>query len=335
MKCNYCEWRCDLTDEKYGVCRMYYEETGKVAERFPGKWSTYAVSRIESLPFYHVYPGSRSLTIGTTGCNLACRYCVNAFIAKEEPENLQELMFEFTPESLVNMAIKRGCHNIVFNVNEPAVAFPSLQEVAKAARAAGIPMGCLTNAYTTVESTEMLAGIFSFVNISLKGLADGFCREYLGIPGADPILRNIERLAALTHVEVTTPVIQSVNDHELDQIAEFLARVDHEIPWHVFRLLPEYKIKDTEYPNIEVINAALAKSRKLLPYIYFHNFVGSDWVNTLCPRCGAAVIERFSLGCGGDKLDRYHCIDGACPNCDYRIRQYGERTEWNSRGESR
>lgn len=332
MKCNYCEWRCELGDYNYGVCRMYREENGAIKERFPHKWCTYAISRVESVPFYHAYPGSRSMVIGTTGCNMACRYCVNAFVAKEDPAALQDKMYTFTPDALVRMAVKRGCHNIIFNVNEPAVSLPSLVEVSKVARVAGIPMGCLTNAYTTEEATELLASIFSFVNISLKGLANDFCREYLGIPDVNPVLRNIDKLASLTHVEVTTPVIQSVNDHEMDQIAIFLADVDRQIPWHVFRLLPEYKMKEVEYPNIEAINTALEKSRQLLPYIYFHNFVGSDWVNTLCPRCGTAVIERFSLGCGGDRLDRYNCRDKACPDCGYEIKLYGERIEWNAQG---
>jgi len=332
MKCNYCEWRCELGGDSYGVCRMYQEEGGTITERFPHKWCTYVISRVESVPFYHAYPGSRSMTIGTTGCNMACRYCVNAFVAKEEPATLQDTMYTFTPAELVQMAIKRGCHNIVFNVNEPAVSLPSLLEVSKEARLAGIPMGCLTNAYTTEEATELLASVFSFVNISLKGLAADFCREYVGIPDAKPILRNIKRLASLTHVEVTTPVIESVNDSELDQIAAFLADVDKEIPWHVFRLLPEYKMKEAEYPNIEAINVALEKSRQLLSYVYFHNFVGSDWVNTLCPQCGSAVIERFSLGCGGDKLDRYNCRDKACPECGHRIKLYGDHIKWNGQG---
>ena len=59
MRCNYCEWRCELDRERYGVCRMYYAEGGEVRERFPNRWSTYAMSRVESLPFYHAYPGSR------------------------------------------------------------------------------------------------------------------------------------------------------------------------------------------------------------------------------------------------------------------------------------
>jgi pyruvate formate lyase activating enzyme len=330
LNCNFCERRCDLSGGKFGVCRMYRQENGAILERFPHRWSTYMLSRIESLPFYHVYPGSRSMTLGTLGCNFDCRYCANGFIAKAEPETRLDTLYEFTPEELVAMATKRGCHNIVFNVNEPTVSLPSLRELAEAASASGVPMGCLTNAYMTEESTELMAGIFSFMNISLKGLSADFCQQYLGIADAAPVLRNIRRLATTTHLEITTPVIQSVNDGDIDQIAEFIASVDPEIPWHVFRLLPEHKMKGADYPNVAAIDKALTKSRKLLPYVYFHNFVGSDWVNTNCPNCKTTVIERFSLGCGGDRLSRYHCQDNKCPACGRAINIHGRRTGWNS-----
>jgi pyruvate formate lyase activating enzyme len=330
MRCHYCEWRCELGQEKLGICRMYIEHEGAIRERFPHRWCTYGISRIESIPFYHVYPGSRSMIIGTSSCNLSCKYCSNAYVAKEDPDKMQDRMYDLSSKELIQMAQKLGCHNIVFSVNEPTVSLPTLLDVAEEAKRAGIPMGCLTNAYTTEESTELLVSIFSFFNIGLKGLSMEFNRDYIGIPSSEPILRNIRRLAKTSHVEVTTPVIQSVNDGDLDEMVCFLVSVDREIPWHVFRLLPEHQMKDAQYPNIEAINQALNSVRKRLPYIYFHNFVGSDWVNTLCPNCGSEVIKRFSLGCGGDRLDRYLCEDNLCPNCHHKIKLLGTKVAWNA-----
>jgi pyruvate-formate lyase-activating enzyme len=260
------------------------------------------------------------MTIGTGSCNFLCRYCSNAYVAKEDPELLQDRMYEMSPEKLVDTAKKLGCRNIVFSVNEPTISIPSLLEVGAAARSAGIPMGCLTNGYATEKSIELLASIFSFFNVSLKGLSPAFSRHYIGIDSSRPVLRNIARLAQDRHIEVTTPVIQGANDNEIDRIAEFIAGIDPDIPWHVFRLLPEDEMKDAEYPNIDAIDAALRSAREKLRYVYFHNFVGSDWVNTVCPACGSVVIERFSLGCGGDKLKTLYCDGKACPRCGREIR---------------
>jgi pyruvate-formate lyase-activating enzyme len=305
---------------------MYTVAGGIIRERFPHRWSSCGTYQIESMPFYHAYPGSRCLNIGTTGCNFRCRYCSNAYFAKEDPEIQQDRMYRIEPHKLVGMAQKLNFRSIVFNINEPTVSIPSLLEVAQEAKAAAIPMGCLTNAYTTVESTELLASIFSFFNISLKGISSRFNRTYIGIKSSRPVLRNIRRLAQDRHVEVTTPIIQGANDSEIDEIADFLVGVDPEIPWHVFRLLPEDEMKGDEYPNIQAIDAALKSARKRLPNIYFHNFVGSEWVNTLCPDCGAVVIERFSLGCGGDKMKRLLCEDNRCPHCGRKIRILNEKT---------
>ena len=323
MRCNYCEWRCELGARKFGVCRMYYADEGRIKERFPSRWSTYAMSRVESLPFYHAYPGSRVMTLGTYGCNFSCRYCSNGYIARRDPAEQTDVMYDLSPEELVRMAIKLECQTIVFNVNEPTVSLPSLLDLKAQADKVHVPLGCLTNAFTTVEATETLAEIFSFINIGLKGITSAFHKEYIGVGDVKPILRNISTLAAKRHVEVTTPIIQGVNDNDIEEIAAFIAGIDREIPWHVFRLLPEHEMKDSDYPSIEVINQALTGARTKLAHVYFHNFVGSEWVDTVCPGCGQTVIERISLGCGGDKLSRFYCTDNKCPDCGYKIRMHG------------
>lgn len=323
MKCNYCEWRCYLGPQAFGVCRMYHVSEGAIRERFPHKWRTYDIAQIESLPFYHAYPGSRSMTIGTVGSNIDCNYYTHLQIPREDPASLQGRMrmYNFTPAELIRMAQKLGCHNIVFNVNEPTVALPSLLEVSHYAKKAGIPLGCITNAYMTEEATALFASIFSFINISVLGLSADFCRTSLGIPDAQPILRNIAALANICHLEVSTPVIHSVNDHELDEVAGFLAATDRYIPWHVFSLLQEYKPQRSYCSGIDVTHAILAKHREILPYIYFHNFIDSDWVNTHCPRCEQLVIERI----GGDCLTAYHCLKTHCPRCGQDISILGNR----------
>ncbi len=329
MKCNYCERKCDL-GRGNSFCGMYQETNGTVAEVYPDLWCTYTASRVESVPFYHAYPGSRSMIIGTAGCNFRCRYCANGFIACQDPSGLQDLMYHFPGEKLVEMAQKLGCHNIVFNVNEPAVSLPSLERVKVYADRAGIPMGCLTNGYTTKESTQLLADIFSFVHVGLKGFSDDFYKKYVGVPSVEPVLRNIRDLARRCHVEVAFPVIENVNDRDLPEVASFISEIRRDIPWHVFRLLPEHQMKTAAYPNIERISEVLASCRDHLDYIYFHNFVGSEWVNTLCPSCGAVAVKRFSLGCSGDQLDQFLARDNACPACGTKIAMLGTKVAWDA-----
>ncbi len=331
MECPYCERRCRLGPDSFGYCRMYRVEGDRVVERFPDRWCAYAISRVETIPFYHAWPGARCLVVGTASCNFDCRYCSNSEVVKVDPLDQQDIMLDLGPKALVDKARKHGCHAIVFSVNEPTVSLQTLEGVARAAREAGLVMGCLTNGYATEEGTRLLGEIFSFVNVSLKGLAPEFCSRYLGVPEVGPILRNIEALARIGHVEVTTPVIEGVNDHELDDMARFLAGVRKDIPWHIFRLLPEYRMQKEDYPSIESISAKVEAVGSRLDYVYFHNFIGSRWVNTHCPHCGEVVVTRHSLGCGGDKLDTCRCIGHACPSCGGRIAMHGSPVFWNAK----
>ena len=327
MQCNYCERRCQLEDGGSGVCGSYILENGVIKELRPHQWSTLNVVHIESLPFYHAYPGSRTLMIGSSGCNFDCSYCSNAFIARETSS--RHYLFQLKPEEVVRKACQAGCHNIVFALNEPTVSLQSFGELAVKARCAGIPLGCMTNGYQTPESVELLSDMCSFINISLKSISPRFYNEHTGICNMEPILRNIKYLSSRNHIEITTPVISSLNDHEIEGIAAFIYSINPQIPWHVFRLLPEYKMKEHRHSSIKEICFKLEGARKLLPYIYFSNFVGSDWVSTHCPSCAATVIERINLGGCGGKINNYQMPGGRCPVCGTLVPIFGERAEWN------
>jgi len=331
LQCNYCEWRCELERDETGVCGMYREQEGEIKECYPFCWTSLFVSHIESIPFYHVYPGSRSLVIGSLGCNFDCHYCSNAYVAKAKPETVYK--FKLSPEQLVKKARQTGCHNIVFAVNEPVMSWPSLLELSRMAREEGLIMGCLSNGYMTEETAVLMAEVFSFINISLKSIRSDFYRRYAGVPGVDPVLRNIKLLAGATHLELTTPIIQTINDVEIPEMADFIHSIDPEIPWHVFRLLPEYKMQNYQYPDITKVNVALRKVKEKLSYIYFSNFVGSDWVSTLCPDCGEILVERINSGGCGAKMIAYFIDEDRCPRCRRKIRLKGKRMFWQSGGE--
>lgn len=111
----------------------------------------------------------------------------------------------------------------------------------------GLVVGCSSNGYFTQEAADMMLEYFDF-NISLKSLSDDYYRKHAGLKSAAFVKRNIRYLAASrTHLEVTTTVVQTVNDHEITAIADYLAGIDPQMPWHIFRLLPEYKMKDRTY----------------------------------------------------------------------------------------
>ena len=328
IECPYCERRCKLSETDYGFCQMYTVADGEVVERFPNRYSSMLISHIEAIPFYHFQPGSRTFVLGGAGCNFDCHYCSNAYVARSEPEPL--LFFDLSPARVVELARQNGCHNIAFAVNEPTVALPTLLEVAKAGREAGVPVGVLTNGYMQPDVAAEMGEAFAFVNVSIKSARDSFYRERVGVPSASIVMRNVKALSRLTHLEISTPIVQGINDDEIPEIASFIAATDPQIAWHVFRLLPEYKMAEYERPPIEAVNAALEVAREQLPFIYFSNFVGSHWVSTICPACHTTAIERINMGGCGAKSLEYHVTEGRCDTCQQALPIAGVPVEWNS-----
>jgi len=309
---------------------MYAARNGRAVERFSQRYSSMFVSHIEAVPFYHFQPGSRTFILGGAGCNFDCQYCSNAYVARSEPEPL--LIYEVAPERVVALAQQEGCHNIAFSVNEPTVAWPTLREVACTARAASMPFGVLTNGYMQPEVAEEMGDLCAFVNVSIKGIRDDFYRPYVGVGGVEIVLHNVERLRARTHVEISTPIIQGINDDDIPVIAAFIASVDRHMAWHVLRLLPEYKMADYERPPIEAVHGALEAQRQRLPFIYFGNFVGSRWVSTLCPVCGGMAVERLNIGgCVTKPLNYGLCEGYRCAQCGEPLPMAGPPVTWNSK----
>lgn len=321
MNCNYCERKCNLDESKVGYCSMYILKDGEIAERYPDHWSSYHATNIESIPFYHAYPNSRSMYIGSFGCNLDCHYCINAYVAKGNPEDIYPMIIP--AEKIVEKTKQSECDTIVFGVNEVTVSLPSALRIAKEAKAEGIPVGCMTNAYMTEEAMESMIENMEFFNISLKSLRSSFYQKYAEVDKVEPVLRNIENIAKNRHVEITTPIVETVNDDEIMEIAAYIRGINPEIPWHVFRLLPQYKMENIENPDIEKISELLKKARNILPNIYFANFIGSEWVSTRCSSCGYNVIERITLGSCGAKLMNCELKNDSCPNCGKHIPIYG------------
>jgi pyruvate formate lyase activating enzyme len=104
-------------------------------------------------------------------------------------------------------------------------------------------------------------------------------------------------------IEVTTLVIPGWNDSrgELQEIAEFLAGVGTEIPWHVTRFFPAYKLADAPPTPLDTLETARKIGKEAgLQYVYIGNAAREKDAETTCPSCGSVVIRRAGAGSGTD-----------------------------------
>jgi pyruvate formate lyase activating enzyme len=318
MKCNYCENRCDVGNDNHGICAMYSLGDNGIVPRYKNQVSSITIGHIEDVPILHYYPGSLTLLMGTVGCNFDCRYCQNSPVARVYDTN--HFRYELSPQQLVSKAKANGCQNIAFTVNEPVVSFPYFIEMAAEARRNGLQVGCATNAYFTQSAARIVAEHIDFVNISLKSLSDIFYRDYCQVAAVEPVLRNLRFLyESGVHVEVTTPIVPDMDDAEAEEIARTLGAISRDIPWHIFWLIPEYKMAEGEHTSVERLKNIRDKASAYLNYAFIGNMVGSEWLDTCCPECNTPLIKRIdALGCSSQLTD-YRLADGKCPECGANI----------------
>ncbi len=77
VRCVACAHRCPVGPGRAGVCRVRFNEAGRLY--VPWGYTAYglAVDPIEKKPFFHVRPGGAALSFGMLGCDMHCSYCQN------------------------------------------------------------------------------------------------------------------------------------------------------------------------------------------------------------------------------------------------------------------
>jgi len=121
-------------------------------------------------------------------------------------------------------------------------------------------------------------------------------------------------------MEIVTLVIPGFNDsdEELSRMAEFLAGISPDIPWHVTAFHSDYKMNDTDDTSVATLVRAAALGRNAgLRFVYAGNLPGmvGDLENTHCPGCNNLLIERH-----GYRIRRYEITPaGECSACRTKI----------------
>src|ERR687883_335345 len=74
LRCYACGHRCLIQEGKRGICKVRFNEGGRLL--VPTDYvAALACDPTEKKPFFHVLPGSDTLTFGMLGCDLHCAYC--------------------------------------------------------------------------------------------------------------------------------------------------------------------------------------------------------------------------------------------------------------------
>jgi pyruvate formate lyase activating enzyme len=315
--CDLCAHRCRIPPGRAGICGVRVNDGGSLNTLVYGKAIAAHVDPMEKKPLFHFLPGSMIFSIATAGCNFHCGFCQNWDISQMSKGPHGQISGDaFPPDHVVAAAQRSGCRSIAYTYSEPTIFFEYAYDVAQLAHTAGLKNVFVTNGYQTPETISMMKGVIDAANVDLKAFRDATYRKVCGAR-LQPVLDAITLLhEAGIWVEVTTLVVPGQNDSppELRDIAHFIAGVNPDMPWHISRFHPDYRMMDVgPTPKETLLRAAEIGNEEGLHFVYVGNLPGAGCEDTHCPSCGETVIRRHGYGV------RNELRGEACAHCGEKM----------------
>ena len=316
VQCFLCPRRCLISLNQRGFCRARKNIKGKLYCLTYGQPVAIHTDPIEKKPLFHVYPGTKSFSIATAGCNLRCKFCQNWEISQLDPETVKVAFV--SPQEIVNGAIGSGAKTIAFTYTEPTIFYEYMLDIAKLAKQKGIACVMHSSGFINEEPLRQLAKYLTAVNIDLKGFSDkyysSFCEGNLtSVLGSLKVLKEEK-----VWIEITNLVIPSANDSdaEISQLCLWIKdNLGPDTPVHFSRFFPMYKLVDLSPTPLKTLIRAKEIARATgLYYVYIGNVPQNAEEDTICPVCDKLLIKRV-----GYAILENNIIKGKCKFCGVKI----------------
>jgi pyruvate formate lyase activating enzyme len=319
VHCFACGHNCTIKPGKRGICRVRYNLDGKLFVPW-GYVAALQCDPIEKKPFFHVYPGTDTLTFGMLGCDLHCPYCQNWDISQTMRDaNAGRPPQQTTPEQLVQLAQHNGARCVVSSYNEPLITSEWARAIFQAAKAADFPYLYISNGNATREVPEYIRPYTDGYKIDLKTMNDKNYRK-LGAVLAH-LLQGVRLVYGLGFwLEIETLIVPGFNDSEDEfrDAAQFIASLSPSIPWHVTAFHKDYKMQAPDNTGSRTLmRAAEIGYAEGLHYVYAGNLPGrlEPYEHTYCPVCKETMISRIGYVITDYRLT----AEGTCPRCQTHI----------------
>lgn len=270
--CNICPHECKLSENQLGLCNGRICREGKVISENYGRITSMALDPIEKKPLYHFYPGSKILSVGSYGCNLRCPWCQNHDISMAKSTEVDYGNTSAT--ALVEQAYElkgRGNIGIAYTYNEPLIGYEFVRDCSLLAKERGLKTVVVTGGYICEEPLRELIPLIDAFNVDLKGFSQTFYKKLRG--DLERVKSTIAIVAEKCHVEVTSLIIPGENDSEdeMDALSSWLYSISPDIPLHVSRFFPRWRMQGKEATPVETVYRLAALARTRLKHVYEGN----------------------------------------------------------------
>ncbi|MEI8199388.1 MAG: AmmeMemoRadiSam system radical SAM enzyme [Eubacteriales bacterium] len=272
VSCGICPHRCNLKEGQTGLCRARSNRGGQIRCDNYGLVTSLALDPIEKKPLHRFFPGSTILSAGSFGCNMHCPFCQNFEISMADINT--SAYTSISPEKLISQAVSLKSKDnigVAFTYNEPFVGYEYVWDSSVLAHKNDLKTVLVTNGYVNEEPLLRLLPYIDAMNIDLKT----FSGEYYRLLGGnlEDVKRTISLSSLACHVEVTTLIVPGQNDtdEEMRSLSAWLASVNPDIPLHISRFFPRYKMLDRPATNIKTVYHLAGIARDALHFVYEGN----------------------------------------------------------------
>ena len=274
--CKVCFRHCDIEEGALGACKARTCLDGVVVAANYGRVTALALDPIEKKPLARFCPGSKILSYGSYGCNLFCPFCQNYDISRTDGSEF-EAEDKLTPEALADIAYKfrnRGNIGVAYTYNEPMVSYEFVRDAAKLVKAKGMKNVLVTNGTAELPVLEEILPFIDAMNVDIKSMSEKTYRDVLKGDLATT-KAFIERAVKDCHVELTMLIVTDMNDseEEMRELVDWISGLKggKEIPLHISRFFPRYKMTDRPATDVDVIYKLADIARERLKYVYTGN----------------------------------------------------------------
>lgn len=318
QECTICPRYCKLQEGQKGFCKAYENIEGRIESLYYGKLSSMQIDPVEKKPLFHFYPNTKTLSLGTLGCNLGCKFCQNYSIS----QTLTVLNSNYiSPEIICELAKKYNCDSVSFTYNEPVVFIDYVIDTSKKLKENDIKTILVSAGYLNPKPREDLFEVIDACNIDLKGFNEKFYNKNC-LAKLNPVLETIKYIKnnTNTHIELTTLIIEDENNSEDDikhEVNWILENICDETPLHFTAFFPTYKMKNKKETSLETIKKAVKIAyNEGLKYVYGGNVIDEELTTTFCHNCKKPLISRENLRVNNEvNIDN----EGKCVFCGTNI----------------
>lgn len=312
IQCQLCPRRCILANNQKGFCSARKNIQGKLYSLTYGQPVALHVDPIEKKPLFHVYPGTKSFSLATAGCNLRCKFCQNWEISQLDAEKVSTT--NISAQELIRQAKASGSKTIAFTYTEPTIFYEYMLDIAKLAKQEGIACVMHSSGFVNEEPLRELAKYLTAANIDLKGFNQKFYAEYCE-GNLETVLTSLKTLKQEgVWVEITNLLIPGANDkpEDIEKLCDWvIENLGKDTPVHFSRFFPMYKLTNLSPTPVSSLERAekIAK-KKGLYFVYLGNLPISLGENTYCPFCAKPLVKRIGYTVLENKIQA-----GKCPHC--------------------